>query len=77
MNTVSEDLVAFIIVLHLAGQWTIQRFGIPGLLGTILRDATKYFIAIFTAHFVLAMTLLFARVSSTVYFVSYNDSALL
>ena len=52
----------------------MQRFSIPGLVGTILRDATKYFLVIFTAHFVLAMTLLLARVSSTVYFANCDDA---
>ena len=59
-------------MLHMAGWWTIRRFSVPGLVGTILRDATKYFLVIFTAHFVLAATLVFARVSSTIYFVNYN-----
>jgi hypothetical protein len=63
-----EDLLAFSIILYLAGWWKNRQFGIPGLLGTILRDATKYFLVIFTAHLVLAMTLLFARVSSTMSF---------
>ena len=64
-STISlEDLLAFLIILRLAGRSTYRRFGIPGLLGTILRDATKYFLVIFTAHLVLAMTILFARVSS-------------
>jgi len=57
------DLLAFVIILYLGGRWTIRQFSLPGLLGTILRDATKYFFVIFTAHFVLAMTLLFARPS--------------
>lgn len=67
-NPVLEDLLSFIITLHLAGRWRIRRFGIPSLIGTILRDATKYFVVIFTAHFVLTMTLLFARVSSKAHF---------
>jgi len=69
-----EDLLAFFIILHLAGRWTVRWSGIPGLLGTILRDATKYFLVIFTAHFVLAMTLLFARVSLAMYFANRNDA---
>jgi len=69
-----EDLLAFLIILHLAARWTTRRFGIPGLLGTILRDATKYFLVIFTAHFVFVMTLLFARVSSVMGFANHDDA---
>jgi len=68
-----EDLLAFLIILHLASRWTIRRFDIPGLLGTILRDATKYFLVIFTAHFVFVMTLIFARVSSIMYIANRDD----
>jgi len=60
----SEDLLAFLVIVRLAGRWTIQWFGIPGILGTILRDATKYFLVIFTSHLILAATIIFARVSS-------------
>ena len=67
-----EDLLAFLVILRLPGRWTIQRFGVPGLLGTIRRDATKYFLVIFTAQLVLVITILFARVSSTVHFGNYN-----
>ena len=63
-----EDLLAFLIILYLAGRSTIRQLGIPTLLDTIARDAAKYFFVIFTAHFVLLMTLLFARVSSAAVF---------
>ena len=68
-----EDLLAFLVILHTAGWWKIRRFGIPGLVGTILRDATKYFLVIFTSHFVLVMTLLFTRVSLMVHFANCDD----
>jgi len=68
-----EDLLVFLVILHMAGLWKIRRFGIPGLMGTILRDATKYFLVIFTSHFVLVMTLIFARVSSMHYFANRDD----
>jgi len=68
-----EDLLAFLIILYLAGRW-FRQFGLRGLLGTILRDATKYFLVIFTAHLALTLTLLFARVSTTVYLVSCGDA---
>ena len=48
--------------------------GLPSLLHTIVKDATKYFLVIFTAHFVLAMTLLFARVSSATGFAGFRNA---
>jgi len=69
-----EDLLAFLVILHVAGWWKIRRFSIPGLVGTILRDATKYFLVIFTAHFVLVMTIIFARVSLMGYFTNRDDA---
>ena len=70
----SEDLLAFLVILHLSGWQAIRRFGVPGILGTILKDATIYFFVIFTAHFVLAMTLLFARVSPATRFTNHDDA---
>ena len=67
-NPFLEDLLAFLIIVHLAGRWTIRWFGIPGLLGTIMRDATRYFLVVFTAHLVLAASIIFARVGSKMYF---------
>jgi len=54
-NQFLKDLLVFLIILHLAGRWT-WRFDVSGLLGTILRDATIYFLVIFMAHFVFVMT---------------------
>jgi hypothetical protein len=41
--------------------------GIPGLLSIIAKDATRYFVVIFTSHAVFAVTLGAARVSGTVF----------
>ena len=68
-----EDLLAFLIILYLAGRW-VRQFGLLGLLGTILRDATKYFLVIFTAHLALTLTLLLARVSPTAYLASCGNA---
>jgi len=38
----------------------------PSILRTIVKDATVYFLVIFTSHFVLEMTLLLARVTVSV-----------
>ena len=40
----------------------LEGFKVPMILRTIVKDATVYFLVIFTSHFVLGMTLLFARV---------------
>ena len=69
-----EDLFAFFAILRLPGRWAVRRFGLPGLLGTILKDATKYFLVIFTAHLTLAMTLLFAKVGLTMYIAIHNNA---
>lgn len=58
-----QDLFAFLIILYQASRSRVRHLGVPSLLGTIVRDATKYFLVIFTAQFALAMTLLFGRVS--------------
>ena len=64
----SEDFLLFSVMVYIAGRSAFRQYGVPGLLGTILRDATVYFFMIFSANFVIAMTLLFTRVSSTTYF---------
>ena len=64
----SEDLLAFLIIMYQVNWSRARQYGVPGLLGTIVRDATKYFLVIFTAQFVLAITLLFGRVSSAKFF---------
>ena len=66
----SEDSLAFSVMLFLAGRWRVREFGIPSLLATIVRDATVYFLVIFSAHFVFAMTIFFTRVSSLTCFVN-------
>ena len=38
-------------------------FKAPRILGTIAEDATRYFLVIFTSHFVLTMSLILGRVS--------------
>ena len=66
-NTLTPDFLAFLTVLFFA---TRSGRRIPGLkgsttLGIIMEDATLYFLVIFTAHFVLEMTLIFGRVNTT------------
>jgi len=65
----TADLLAFLVILYLARRSTSRK----GLLGTIVRDATKYFIVIFTGHLTLTMTVLFAKVNSRI-FLNYDDA---
>jgi len=57
------DFSAFVVIIVLAAKSGIKGFRMPGILRTIVQDATVYFLVIFTSHFVLEMTLLVARPS--------------
>ena len=69
-----EDSLVFSVIVYLAGRPIISQIGIPGVLGTISRDATKYFLVIFTSHLIFTMTILFARVGLTTHLSNYNDA---
>ena len=56
------DLLTFSLIVYLVIRFNVHRVPLPGLLRTIARDATHYFLVIFTSQFVLAMFLLFANV---------------
>ena len=62
------------MIAYLAYRAMVPRSGVPGLLGIMAKDATKYFLVIFTSHFVFTMTVLFARVSLTAHFSNYDDA---
>ena len=64
LTLTSQDSLVFFVMLYLAAR-ARKQFGMPSLLCTIVRDATVYFLVIFSAHFILAMTILFAKVSPT------------
>ena len=57
-----SDLLAFLVIVYLVVRSNVNKVPIPGLLKTIARDATYYFLIIFTSHLVLVMFLLFANV---------------
>lgn len=57
------DFLAFSLVLFLAIRSKVPGFKGPRILGTIADGAVRYFLVIFTTHFVFEMTLLFGRVS--------------
>ena len=57
------DLLAFSLIVFLVVRSNVEKVPIPSLLRTIARDATHYFLVIFTSHFVLVMFIAFASVS--------------
>ena len=62
-NVHGSDLLAFLLIVFLAMNSEARGFKIPSILRTIAEDSTRYFLVIFTSHFVLEMTLNLGRVS--------------
>jgi hypothetical protein len=65
-NHTYSDFLAFALFIFLANSSKTPGFNFPGLWMVIAKDATRYFLVIFTSHFVLEMFLIFTRVSSTI-----------
>ena len=59
------DLLAFSVIVYLVVRSNVTKIPIPSLLKTIVRDATCYFLVIFTSHFVFVIFLFFASVSTS------------
>lgn len=62
----TSDFLAFSLIIFLAKNSRMSGLGFPSLWEVIVKDATLYFLVIFTSHLVLEMTLIFGRVSPTV-----------
>ena len=56
------DLLAFSVVVYLVVRSNVYKVPIPSLLRTIARDATYYFLVIFTSHLALVMFIAFGSV---------------
>ena len=56
------DFLAFSVIVYLVVRSNVNKVPIPSLLETIARDATYYFLVIFTSQLVLMAFLLFASV---------------
>jgi hypothetical protein len=56
------DLLSFSVIVCLVVRSNINKIPIPSLFRTIVRDATCYFLVIFTSHFVLVIFLAFGEV---------------
>ena len=57
------DVFAFLMVILCARRSKARGLSVTTLLDTIAKDATWYFMVIFTSHLVLVMTLNLGRVS--------------
>ena len=60
----SSDSLAFSLIVYLVVRSNVNNDRIPRLLITIARDATYYFMVIFTSHLVLVLFLASATVST-------------
>ena len=56
------DFLAFSVIVYLVVRSNIYRVPIPSLLMLIARDATYYFLVIFTSHLMVVLFLWFASV---------------
>jgi len=61
------DVLAFSVIVFLVVWSNVTKIPLPGILKTIARDATYYFLVIFTSHLVTAMFFWFASVSTSSY----------
>jgi len=55
------DLLAFLLIIHVALRSTMYQFRMPTLFRIIAQDATRYFLVIFSSHLVLELMLAFGR----------------
>jgi len=61
----NADFLAFSVIIYLVVRSNVTKVPIPGILKTIARDATYYFLVIFTSHLVIVMFFLFVKVSTS------------
>jgi len=58
----SPDVLIFSTIVYTAWQSNLRQFRIPSLLRTIVRDATHYFLVIFTSQLLLVFITILGRV---------------
>lgn len=69
--TIHTDLLAFLIIFWVGRQSVGYRVSkIPSILDRIVKDATVYFLVIFTSHLIVEGFLIFAPVGSFFFFLS-------
>jgi hypothetical protein len=61
-----SDCLAFSLIIFMAIKSRTVGLRIPRTLKVIAEDATRYFLVIFTSHFVLTMTLAVGQVRAAV-----------
>ncbi|KAF9786682.1 hypothetical protein BJ322DRAFT_1019309 [Thelephora terrestris] len=59
----APDALAFVVIIFQARRSRVPGLKVSNILNTIAEDSTRYFIVIFTSHFVLVMTLNLGRVT--------------
>ena len=59
------DLLAFSVIVSLVVRSSVRGDPIPSIFRIMTRDATYYFLVIFTSHLLLVIFLAFARVSTS------------
>ena len=64
-NIYTPDFLVFLSIVFFAKRCNKTSLNFQTILGKIAEDATRYFLVIFTSHFVLVMTLNLGRVSTT------------
>lgn len=59
------DILAFSVIVYLVIRFNVNEVPVPSLLRIIARDATYYFLVVFTSHLVTTLFLLFASVRTS------------
>ena len=68
------DFLAFSVIVYLVVRSNVNKAPIPSLFRTIVRDATYYFLFIFTSHLAIVLFLLFGSVSHLIALLSLHVS---
>jgi len=64
------DLLAFSVIVYLVVRSNVNKVPIPSLFRTIVRDATYYFLLIFSSHLMIVLFVLFATVRIVLFLLS-------
>lgn len=60
------EFLTFSLMIFLAKSSKARGLKVPTILGTIVQDATWYFLVMFTSHIALMVTLTLGRVSAAI-----------
>lgn len=63
----TSDFLAFTLIIFFTRKSKVPGVKVRTIWDTIAEDATRYFLVIFTSHFVFMMTLNIGRVSATIF----------